>query len=109
MIHDPKAELSEKAQTELTHIRQHTKVLTHYSDLEQLKDYPEAVRKLLKKFGRVKLDKSRENVVVRINKYTRKQGVYNTPYAFLTYLKSISRNHYERTNLRHSRRKSFFR
>ncbi|MDQ6573087.1 MAG: CDP-diacylglycerol--serine O-phosphatidyltransferase, partial [Haemophilus parahaemolyticus] len=57
LIHDPKAELSEKAQTELTHIRQHTKVLTHYSDLEQLKDYPEAVRKLLKKFGRVKLDK----------------------------------------------------
>lgn len=57
LIHDPKAELSEKAQTELSHIRQHTKVLTHYSDLEQLKDYPEAVRKLLKKFGRVKLDK----------------------------------------------------
>lgn len=57
LIHDPKAELNEKAQTELAKIRQHTAVLSHYSDLEQMKNYPEAVQKLLKKFGRVKLDK----------------------------------------------------
>lgn len=57
LIFDPKAELQAKAEAELTQIRQHTTVLSHYSDLEQLKDYPEAVRKLLKKFGRVKLDK----------------------------------------------------
>jgi len=57
LISDPKAELQSKAEGELTQIRQHTTVLTHYSDLEQLKDYPEAVRKLLKKFRRVKLDK----------------------------------------------------
>nr|WP_314739520.1 CDP-diacylglycerol--serine O-phosphatidyltransferase [uncultured Haemophilus sp.] len=57
LIFDPKAELQAKAEVELTQIRQHTTVLSHYSDLEQLKDYPEAVRKLLKKFGRVKLDK----------------------------------------------------
>ena len=57
LIHDPQAELTEKAQTELARIRTYTQVLSHYSDLEQLKDYPENVRKLLKKFGRVKLDK----------------------------------------------------
>lgn len=57
LISDPKAELSEKVQIELSQIRQHTTVLSHYSDLEILADYPEDVRKLLKKFGRVKLDK----------------------------------------------------
>lgn len=57
LISDPQAELSEKAQIELNEIRQHTNILTHYSDLEVLADYPENVRKLLKKFGRVKLDK----------------------------------------------------
>lgn len=57
LIFDPKAELQTKAEAEQAQIRQHTTVLSHYSDLEQLKDYPEAVRKLLKKFGRVKLDK----------------------------------------------------
>ncbi|WP_440201960.1 CDP-diacylglycerol--serine O-phosphatidyltransferase [Actinobacillus pleuropneumoniae] len=57
LIYDPKAELSAKAETELTQIRTHTTVLKHYSDLEQINDYPEAVRKLLKRFGRVKLDK----------------------------------------------------
>lgn len=57
LISDPKAELSEKAEMELSQIRQYTRVLSHYSDLEVLTDYPENVRKLLKKFGRVKLDK----------------------------------------------------
>ncbi|QHB16623.1 CDP-diacylglycerol--serine O-phosphatidyltransferase [Mannheimia pernigra] len=57
LISDPKAELREKAELELNQIRQHTQMLSHYSDLEVLANYPENVRKLLKKFGRVKLDK----------------------------------------------------
>ncbi|HDL5360192.1 TPA: CDP-diacylglycerol--serine O-phosphatidyltransferase [Mannheimia haemolytica] len=57
LISDPQHQLSEKAETELNQICQHTQILTHYSDLEVLTDYPENVRKLLKKFGRVKLDK----------------------------------------------------
>lgn len=57
LISDPQAQLREQADQELSHIRTHTNILSHYSDLEQLKDYPEKVRKLLKKFGRVKLDK----------------------------------------------------
>lgn len=57
LISDPNAELAAKSAAELAHIRTHTTVLSHYSDLEMLRDYPEKVRKLLKKFGRVKLDK----------------------------------------------------
>ncbi|MBF0784975.1 CDP-diacylglycerol--serine O-phosphatidyltransferase [Muribacter muris] len=57
LISDPLAQLKTKADQELAQIRTHTNVLTHYSDLEKLKDYPDKVQKLLKKFGRVKLDK----------------------------------------------------
>ncbi len=57
LIADPQQALAEKAERELAQIRKHTQVLTHYSDLAQLRDYPEKVQKLLKKFGRVKLDK----------------------------------------------------
>lgn len=57
LLSDPNRELATKAEQELTQIRTHTQVLSHYSDLEQQKDYPAPVQKLLKKFGRVKLDK----------------------------------------------------
>lgn len=57
LIHDPKQELRDQAEKELEHIRQHTKVLTHYSELEELAQYPEPVQKLLKKFARIKADK----------------------------------------------------
>ncbi|KAE9534130.1 phosphatidylserine synthase [Ursidibacter arcticus] len=57
LISDPKAELAEQSTQELEQIRTHTTLLSHYSDLEIQRDYPEKVRKLLKKFGRVKLDK----------------------------------------------------
>lgn len=57
LIYDPQRELQAKAEAELAQIRVHTKVLTHYSDLEQMYDYPEQVQKLLNKFGRVKLDR----------------------------------------------------
>lgn len=57
LISDPHAELATQAEAELAQIRTHTTVLRHFSDLEMQKDYPEKVQKLLKKFGRVKLDK----------------------------------------------------
>ncbi|QIW16600.1 phosphatidylserine synthase [Pasteurellaceae bacterium RH1A] len=57
LISDPQAELAEKAAAELAQIRTHTTVLSHYSDLEQQRDYPDKVQQLLKRFGRVKLDK----------------------------------------------------
>ena len=42
---------------ELSLIRQHTKVLQDYSELEELTQYPEPVQKLLKKFARIQADK----------------------------------------------------
>lgn len=57
LISDPNAQLAQKADRELCQIREHTQILSHYSHLEMQKDYPPPVQKLLKKFGRVKLDK----------------------------------------------------
>ncbi|MCK3655448.1 phosphatidylserine synthase [Pasteurellaceae bacterium Macca] len=57
LIADPLGELTPEAEQELNQIRTHTKILSHYSDLEEQRQYPEKVQKLLKKFGRVKLDK----------------------------------------------------
>ncbi|QLB20470.1 phosphatidylserine synthase [Vespertiliibacter pulmonis] len=57
LISDPNAELAQKADQELCQIREHTQILNHYSHLEMQKDYPSQVQNLLKKFGRVKLDK----------------------------------------------------
>lgn len=57
LFSDPQATLADKSEQELAQIRQHTVILSHYSDLETQKSYPEKVQKLLKKFGRVKLDK----------------------------------------------------
>lgn len=56
-IYDPKQELRAQFEKELDCIRQYTRVLTHYSELEEMKQYPEPVQKLLKKFARVKADK----------------------------------------------------
>ena len=38
LIHDPKQELLSPAEKELSHIRQHTKVLQDYSELEELRN-----------------------------------------------------------------------
>ena len=57
LIHDPKQELLPQVEQELSHIRQHTKVLQDYSELEELTQYPEPVQKLLKKFARIQADK----------------------------------------------------
>jgi len=56
-IYDPKQELREQFEQELDYIRQHTQVLRHYSELDEMKQYPAPVQKLLKKFARVKADK----------------------------------------------------
>ncbi|UEA16265.1 CDP-diacylglycerol--serine O-phosphatidyltransferase [Pasteurella canis] len=56
-IHDPKQQLRAQVEQELTCIRQHTTVLKHYSELDEMKQYPAPVQKLLKKFARIKADK----------------------------------------------------
>ncbi len=56
-IYDPKQELRAQFEQELDYIHQHTQVLRHYSELDEMKQYPAPVQKLLKKFARVKADK----------------------------------------------------
>ena len=55
-IHDPKQELQAQVRSELEQIRKHTSVLTHYSELEDMDNYPAPVQRLLKRFSRVKAD-----------------------------------------------------
>ena len=57
LIHDPKGELQTQRQTELEHIRQHTRHITHYQQLENLPQYPEPVRKLLRRLSRMRIDR----------------------------------------------------
>ncbi|MFZ7275405.1 CDP-diacylglycerol--serine O-phosphatidyltransferase [Avibacterium avium] len=57
LIQDPNQQLQAQVQQELACIRQHTTQLKHYSELEELAQYPEPVQKLLKKFARIKADK----------------------------------------------------
>ncbi|QGM80215.1 CDP-diacylglycerol--serine O-phosphatidyltransferase [Otariodibacter oris] len=57
LISDPQEQLREKVAGELKQIRTHTTVLTSYNVLDKQKDYPEKVRKLLRKLGRVRLDR----------------------------------------------------
>ncbi len=56
LIHDPQHQLKDEAEKELNQIRQHTKKLNNFEELESLEEYPEPVQKLLKKFSRVKAD-----------------------------------------------------
>ncbi|QEH44818.1 CDP-diacylglycerol--serine O-phosphatidyltransferase [Aggregatibacter actinomycetemcomitans] len=56
-IHDPKQQLRPQVLNELEHIRRHTTVLRHYTELEELNQYPAPVQKLLKKFAHIKADK----------------------------------------------------
>ena len=57
LIQDPQHELRAQAEQELQQIRQHTQILRHYSELEDVKQYPAPVQKLLKRFARIKADK----------------------------------------------------
>lgn len=56
LIHDPHQVLQEKVRTELEQIRKHTSLLGHYSELEEMDNYPAPVQRLLKRFSRVKAD-----------------------------------------------------
>ena len=56
-IHDPKQQLLPQVIQELAYIRQHTTLLQHYTELEEMAQYPAPVQKLLKKFARIKADK----------------------------------------------------
>lgn len=56
LIQDPQQQLKTQVAQELQAIRQHTQQITHYTQLQDLTDYPFPVQKLLKKFARIKAD-----------------------------------------------------
>ena len=44
LIYDPQQQLLSQVEKEQNQIRQHTKVLKHYTELEELNQYPEPVQ-----------------------------------------------------------------
>ncbi|MDG6894967.1 CDP-diacylglycerol--serine O-phosphatidyltransferase [Volucribacter amazonae] len=56
LIQDPLQQLKPQVAQELQAIRQHTQQIKHYTELQDLADYPLPVQKLLKKFARIKAD-----------------------------------------------------
>ncbi|MBE2893536.1 CDP-diacylglycerol--serine O-phosphatidyltransferase [Spirabiliibacterium falconis] len=57
LIHDPEHTLLEQTTKELEIIREHTAILHNYQCLDKLQDYPTQVKRLLKRFKRIKADK----------------------------------------------------
>ncbi|MFZ6862210.1 CDP-diacylglycerol--serine O-phosphatidyltransferase [Undibacterium sp. Ji67W] len=57
LIHDPLHQLQTQRNAELVSIMQHTSVITHYRQLEKVRDYPHEVRKLLARLSSVRLDR----------------------------------------------------
>lgn len=57
LIHDPLGELNEQRAHELELIRTHTTVVTHYTQLQGIGDYPVKVRKLIRRLRRIRVDR----------------------------------------------------
>lgn len=57
LIHDPKGELRVQREHELGLIRAHTQVVTHYTELQGIGDYPVKVRKLIRRLRRIRIDR----------------------------------------------------
>ncbi|MCU6433575.1 CDP-diacylglycerol--serine O-phosphatidyltransferase [Undibacterium sp. Jales W-56] len=57
LIQDPEQELAVQRQEELRHIFQHTRPIAHYSAIEKTSDYPAAVRRLLGRLSRTRMDR----------------------------------------------------
>ncbi|MBK0091796.1 CDP-diacylglycerol--serine O-phosphatidyltransferase [Erwinia sp. S59] len=57
LIHDPKNELAEQREKELTLIREHTTTVQHFRELESISDYPAKVRKLIRRLRRIRIDR----------------------------------------------------
>jgi CDP-diacylglycerol---serine O-phosphatidyltransferase len=63
LIHDPKHELTGKFTQELSTIRKHTFVITHYQQIQASQFYPKQVHKLIKHLRRIKIDKIIKNLL----------------------------------------------
>ncbi|CRK85808.1 CDP-diacylglycerol--serine O-phosphatidyltransferase [Candidatus Providencia siddallii] len=57
LIHDPKEELVNQRRNELNYIRTYTKVIKHYTELENIHEYPIKIKKLIRRIRRIHVDK----------------------------------------------------
>lgn len=57
LIHDPHQEMREAAEKELACIRLHTKIVSDYTALELIEQYPPKVRTLIRRLRRVRVDR----------------------------------------------------
>lgn len=57
LIHDPEQELQSQSQREQQHILQHTTRISHYRQLESVRNYPLKVRTILTRLSRVRIDR----------------------------------------------------
>ncbi|MCL9669650.1 CDP-diacylglycerol--serine O-phosphatidyltransferase [Rosenbergiella epipactidis] len=57
LVHDPHHQLAEQKRKELSLIREHTTILRQFHDLESIADYPNRIRKLIRRLRRIRIDK----------------------------------------------------
>ncbi|AKC31883.1 CDP-diacylglycerol--serine O-phosphatidyltransferase [Candidatus Pantoea carbekii] len=57
LIHDPLQELAKQREKELIIIRNNTTILKHFRELESICEYPEKVRKLIRRLRRISIDR----------------------------------------------------
>jgi len=57
LVHDPHHQLTEQKRKELSLIREHTTILRQFHDLESIADYPNRIRKLIRRLRRIRIDK----------------------------------------------------
>ncbi|AUH52318.1 CDP-diacylglycerol--serine O-phosphatidyltransferase [Chromobacterium sp. ATCC 53434] len=57
LLHDPHSQLREQSLAEQQSIMRHTTLLAHYRELEDVRHYPERIKKLLTRLSRVRIDR----------------------------------------------------
>ena len=57
LVRDPKQELHAQRQEELANIRTNTTIIRSYTELDNIRDYPVKIKKLLRRLRRVRLDR----------------------------------------------------
>ncbi|OCG06082.1 CDP-diacylglycerol--serine O-phosphatidyltransferase [Gilliamella apis] len=57
LVHDPKHELQQQMNQELTTIREKTTIVTHFQQIQASQFYPKQVHKLIKRLSRIRVDR----------------------------------------------------
>ncbi len=57
LIDDPKGQWSEPREAEIAHLMRNTQRVNQYDELDTLANYPEGVRKFLKRVSRVRVER----------------------------------------------------